>query len=114
MPTLKIQTNVALPPPRRASLLQDASSSVAALLGKSEGYVMVSLEINPDMCFARSSAPLAYLELKSLGLPEARTAEFSAALCELVGEHCGVSAERVYIEFSSPERHLFGWNAKTF
>ncbi|RLD31936.1 MAG: hypothetical protein DRI73_07875 [Bacteroidetes bacterium] len=29
-------------------------------------------------------------------------------------ETLNIPKERVYIEFSSAERHMFGWNGKTF
>jgi len=114
MPTLKIQTNVEIPAERRKVILEAASSTVAEQLGKPESYVLVIMETNPNMLFAADDAPLAYLELKSLGLPENNTASLSAALCRFMGQHFGVQAARVYIEFASPPRHLFGWNGGTF
>jgi phenylpyruvate tautomerase PptA (4-oxalocrotonate tautomerase family) len=114
LPTLKIQTNVEVPIGRRKVVLEAASSTVAEQLGKPESYVMVLLETNSDMIFAASGAPMAYLELKSLGLPEERTPDLSAALCGFMERHFGVPPARVYIEFSSPPRHLFGWNGRTF
>ncbi len=113
MPLLRIQTNVDTASGGQA-LASAASSTVAAMLGKPERYVMVSVEHNPNMRFAASDAPLAYLELKSIGLPENRSGEFSAALAQLIGEHLGVAAERVYIEFANAQRHLWGWNGATF
>jgi len=114
MPLLKIQTNQTLEAEQRSRLLEAASRDVAELLGKPERYVMVTLECNPDMRFAGSDAPLAYLELKSIGLPEARTTELSQALCGLIGKYAEVPAERIYIEFSDAARHLWGWNGGTF
>jgi phenylpyruvate tautomerase PptA (4-oxalocrotonate tautomerase family) len=114
MPTLIIKTNADLPPYPRDDLLKAASGAVAQLLGKPEGYVMVLLEPIADMSFGADTAPCAYLELKSLGLPEARTAELSAALCALVEEQLGVPKARVYIEFASPPRHMFGFDGRTF
>ncbi len=113
MPLIKIETNQALPEDT-AALLRQASAAVAGMLGKPESYVMVSLTHNPHMSFAGSSAPLAYVELKSLGLPEPRTPGLSATLCEFLEAHLEIPAERVYIEFSGPERHLWGWNSATF
>jgi len=84
MPTLIIRTNVETPADRRRKIIEDASTTVADILAKPEAYVMVILEHNPDMLFAGDAAPLAYLELKSLGLPEDRTAELSAALCDFL------------------------------
>jgi phenylpyruvate tautomerase len=114
MPILKIQTNAETAGDRRGPFLRAASSTMAEILGKPESYIMVLLQTNPDMLFAAEDAPLAYLELKSLGLPEDNTPTLSAALCALMEEHFGVPPERVYIEFSSPPRHLFGWNGGTF
>ena len=114
MPTLIIQTNVEITADRRRKILGDASSTVAGMLGKPEGYVMVILNLNTDMLFAGTDSPLAFLELKSLGLPEERTSEFSATLCGFMNTHFGIPPERIYIEFASPPRHMFGWNSGTF
>jgi len=114
MPLLKIQTNVEIPSERRQPLLREASARVAQLLGKPERYVMVMLEIQPDMLFSASPEPLAYLELKSIGLPGEQTAAFSAALCDLLSEQLAIPSERIYIEFANAERHLWGWNGATF
>jgi len=114
MPTLIIQTNVETPADHRQKILEDASSMIAKILGKPESYVMVILKDKMDMLFAGDAAPLAYLELKSLGLPEARTSDLSADLCYFMEARFGVPPARVYIEFTSPPRHLFGWNSGTF
>lgn len=112
MPTLIIKTNA--PVENSDALLQAASRTVAEMLGKPERYVMILIEPVPALCFAGETTPAAYLELKSLGLPESRTAELSHTLCTLVGEQLGVPADRVYVEFASPARHLFGYNGATF
>jgi len=114
MPTLRILTNAQVVSEDRPTLLALASRTVAKLLGKPESYVMVILEDGRDMLFAGTSAPAAYLELKSLGLTETSTATYSRALCDLLATTLGIPAERVYIEFSAPPAHLFGWNGGTF
>ena len=114
MPLLKIQCNLETATGRSTELLQQASARVAEILGKPERYVMVSLEHNPDMLFSGDSAPLAYLELKSIGLPSDRTGELSAALCELIHDALEIPLERIYIEFADAERHMWGWNGGTF
>jgi len=114
MPTLIMQTNVEAPVDKRKQILETASSTLASLLGKPESYIMVILQTNPDMRFAGDDAPLAYLELKSLGLPEERTRDLSATLCGFMETHFGIAPERIYIEFASPPRHMFGWSGGTF
>jgi phenylpyruvate tautomerase PptA (4-oxalocrotonate tautomerase family) len=113
MPLLSIHTNQPAPADQDRAL-REISTAVAEMLGKPERYVMVSLATGRAMLFGGDDAPLAYLELKSIGLPEERSHEFSAALCQLMRAHLGIAPERVYIEFSAPARHLWGWNHNTF
>lgn len=114
MPYLLIKTNVVPADGAVAPLLRKASQRVAQALGKPEDYVMVALEHGCPMLFAGSDAPLAYLELKSIGLPAARTAELSALLASLLHEELGIAADRVYIEFSPAAGELWGWSGATF
>ncbi|MGD8913978.1 MAG: phenylpyruvate tautomerase MIF-related protein [Candidatus Thiodiazotropha sp.] len=114
MPLLKITTNRPIDQNRVAELLKHTSESVAAILGKPERYVMISIEHNPQMLFAGSDDALAYLELKSIGLPDDQTKQISNALCQLMEQQLAISPERVYIEFSAAERHQWGWNSSTF
>ena len=114
MPFLKIQTNQTLPDEDAKSLASKASALVAEQLGKPERYVMTSVENNPAMTFAGTDAPLAFLELKSIGLPESVTADASRALCELVASATGINPERIYIEYSDAPRKMCGWNSGTF
>jgi len=80
MPLLLIRTNQSLSQEQARRLLRDASALCAEVLGKSEAYVMTTLETDRTMLFAGSDDPCAYLELKSLGLTPERTPELSAAL----------------------------------
>ena len=112
MPLLKIQTNVDLPETKTSLVIPQLSRAVADLLGKPESYVMITLETNRNMCFAGDTTPLAYLELKSIGLPEQNTSAFSRTLCDLVEYHLGVHRNRIYIEFTNAARHFWGWNGR--
>lgn len=114
MPTLIIKTNADIAADAAEPLIRAASAEVAKLLQKPERYVMVILEPIQTMCFGGNTAPLAFLELKSLGLPEASTPDLSAALCRMLQDALGIAPDRVYIEFASPPRHLFGFNSGTF
>lgn len=112
MPLLTITTNQSVEDPDELCRLM--SRAVASMLGKPESYVMVTLQADQAMSFAGSTDPTAMLELKSLGLPESETQEYSSSLCSLIHEHVKVPANRIYIEFSSPDRHMWGWDNKTF
>ena len=114
MPVISVTTNSPDIEGRRPALLERLSREVAEMLGKPERFVMVKVERNPDMLFAGSDAPLAYVELKSIGLPGDRAKGFSAALCQLIADEIGVFPDRIYIEFTDAPRHLWGWNSSTF
>jgi phenylpyruvate tautomerase PptA (4-oxalocrotonate tautomerase family) len=114
MPYLNIRTNQQLSETTAKSLGSKGSALVAELLGKPEAYVMVSVESNTAMQFAGTDEPLAYLELKSIGLPNALIAPASKALCDLITGETGVATNRIYIEFTDAPRHMWGWNGGTF
>ncbi|MDX8406711.1 MAG: phenylpyruvate tautomerase MIF-related protein [Mariprofundus sp.] len=112
MPYLHIHTNIEIAD--KADLLRVASAETASLLGKPESYVMVELSDTRPMLFGGSDAPLAFVELKSLGLSQSQTKTLSGHLCALIGRELSIDASRIYIEFAAPERAMFGWNGGTF
>lgn len=114
MPYLKIQTNVSLDNNQKNTLLSRASQLVSEILAKPEKYVVVAYENNPSMLFDGKNDPLAYLELKSIGLPGDSTAGYSQALCDLVNQELNIDEDRIYIEFANAERNMWGWNGATF
>jgi len=114
MPYLKLETNQNPSPESLQQHLKTLSEGVAEILGKPENYVMIALETAKPMFFAGNDQPAAFVELKSLGLPEEQTTSFSCALCQLIETQMGIKKDRIYIEFSGPARHMWGWNGKTF
>jgi phenylpyruvate tautomerase len=114
MPLLSVATNTDIAAEARDGFVASASQLTAELLGKPERYVMVHLQPGQAMRFAGSADPLAYCELKSIGLPVERTAEFSRGLSELIQQQLSIPIDRIYIEFSNAERNMWGWNGATF
>ncbi len=114
MPYLNIQTNVLVDSGKQEQVLTELSLALSTALGKSENYVMVALSPNVPMIFSGESLPVAFLELKSLGLQEAQTADISLILCQKIQELLGIMPERIYIEFVAPSRKMWGWNGNTF
>ena len=114
MPYLKLQTNQSLSEEEETGLCKIVSDCVAQTLGKSERYVMVSVESGVNMTFAASDEPCAFVELKSIGLATHQTTDLSASICDMLQTNIGVSAERTYIEFSDAEPPMWGWDRKTF
>ncbi len=114
MPYLKIITNKTIEPARKQSLLASVSKLVATELSKPEKYMMVSLECGVPMVFAGTDAPTAFLELKAIGLPEAKTSTLAQLLCDAMEKQLGVSKDRVYINLADVAANMWGWNGQTF
>lgn len=114
MPYLQIKTNQPVDAAPGRQLLEKASVLIAEALSKPERYVMVDLSVNPRMLFSGSSEACAYVELKSIGLPDSQTRELSEKICTLLGAELGIAADRIYIEFMDVRRKFWGWNKSTF
>ncbi|HEY0944116.1 MAG TPA: phenylpyruvate tautomerase MIF-related protein [Opitutaceae bacterium] len=114
MPYLKIQTNLPVSKKAERAVLREASSLVADELEKPEEFVMVALQPNTSMLFAGTDDPVAFLELKAVGLPARKTRTLSKVLCEMIEKHLGIPADRVYVKFISASRGMWGWKGDTF
>jgi len=114
MPYLVMQTNQELSDSDRDSLVAHLSEVTAKALGKPERYVMIAVEDGVAMSFAGTREPLAYIELKTIGLPDNATGELSQMLCAAIEAETDIQGDRIYIEFKGVERHLWGWNHSTF
>ena len=114
MPYLRIQTNSSPNQESRQELLAGASQLVSTHLGKDEQFFMGIVEPDQTMYFAGSDAPLAFCELKALGLPAGKTKELSAELCGLVHQHLAIPPERIYVKFHHVNRGMWGWNGQIF
>jgi len=112
MPLLELTTNTKIDDCTQVA--QQASKLTAEILGKPESYVMVKIKPEQALIFAGSDEPAAHVKLKSLGLPESNTADFSSRICSFIHSELGIDSARVYIEFADPERHMWGWDGKTF
>jgi phenylpyruvate tautomerase PptA (4-oxalocrotonate tautomerase family) len=112
MPLLEITTNTKIDNSQHVA--EQASKLTAEILGKPESYVMVKIQPEQVLIFAGTDKPAAHVKLKSLGLPESNTADLSSKICSFISSELGINSARIYIEFASPERHMWGWDGKTF
>ena len=97
MPYLLIQTNKAVGDEEQSRLLTEASKIVAATLNKPEKYVMTAWTPAPKMTFDGDANGAAFLELRSVGIPEAARQKLPGALAKCMAQHLGINADRVYL-----------------
>ncbi len=114
MPYVKIETNIKPDRLKQQKFLKDCSSFVAALLGKSEEHIMVSISPDTPIFFGKSKEPAAYVELKSMAINEEICGDLSEKICGFLKDRLDIPPNRIYIEFSTINGKMFGCNSKTF
>ena len=117
MPLLKVQ--LSLPEISKSSscnVRTEGTEILSSAIGKSPDFVMVLVESGASASFGGNlTESCAYLEVKNVGELSAQiTDELSRRLGELMKKEFGIASNRIYIEFQESERHLWGWNGKTF
>ena len=113
MPLIRIHSTQT--PENAEALLKHCSAALAEHLGKPESYVMTCLTPPAAMTFAGTQEPSCFVEVKNIGtMSPDQTRSMSEALCGFLSEGLGVPPSRTYIEFADAERHLWGWDGKTF
>jgi len=113
MPYLSIQTNRALPDDKQTELLGAALKIVATQLDKPENFVMASFARVAQMTLGGEKSPTAYLELRSIGIPDSKRNPLSAALTDLVAQSCEIDGERIFIVFVDVNARFWSWKGAT-
>ena len=97
MPYLSIQTNVGIGEETQKRLLTEASQIVATALIKPEKYVMVAWTPAPKMTFDGDPKGAAFLEVRSIGIPEESRRKLPGALAKCMSDHLRIDTDRVYL-----------------
>ena len=114
MPYIKIQTNRTVDGELKEKLLLGVSALASSALKKPERWIMTALEEGVPMTFAGDTAPCAFIECKSVGLPENEVRDLSAGLTGYITEELDILPDRIYIEFKNARGALWGWDGGTF
>jgi phenylpyruvate tautomerase len=114
MPLLKLETSVNLSEHKRNALLLSLSKVVAETIGKPEQYVMVTAT-HASMVMSGIPGDAALVDLRSIGgLGETVNRKLSQQICHLLSQSLGISAIRIYINFTDVDPGNWGWNGQTF
>ncbi|ESR42735.1 Tautomerase/MIF superfamily protein [Citrus sinensis] len=106
MPCLNISTNVKLDGVDTSSILSEATSTVANIIGKPEAYVMIVLKGSVPMSFGGTEDPAAYGELVSIGgLNPDVNKKLSAAISAILEKKLSVPKSRFFIKFYDTKAH---------
>ena len=114
MPLLNLQINVSVAQAKHAEILTGISKLVAHAIGKPEQYVMVTLTEGPILMSGKEG-PAAFADVRSIGGLDGKVnRDISQNLCVLLNKTLGITANRVYLNFSDVAPGNWGHNGSTF
>eukprot|EP00258_Populus_trichocarpa_P020448 XP_006388984.1 macrophage migration inhibitory factor homolog [Populus trichocarpa] len=115
MPALIISTNVNLDGVDTSSILSEATSEVAKVIGKPEKYVMIVLKGSIPISLGGTEEPAAYGELVSIGgLSPDVNKTLSSVVASILEKKLSVPKSRLFLKFYDSQGTHFGWNGSTF
>ena len=82
-------------------------------MGKPESYVMVSFAPAERMTFAGEESPTAFLELRSIGIPDLKRNSLSSALTDLVARNCEIKPDRIFVVLVDVNARFWSLNGAT-
>ncbi|KAG6745334.1 hypothetical protein POTOM_051989 [Populus tomentosa] len=108
MPALIISTNVSLDGVDTSSILSEATSEVAKVIGKPEKYVMIVLKGSIPISLGGTEEPAAYGELVSIGgLSPDVNKTLSSVVASILEKKLSVPKSRLFLKFyDSQASHL--------
>lgn len=113
MPYIHVTSNLSLSDTEKKNALQTLSQAVSELLEKPEKVVMTGWT-TAKMTMAGTDAPTAFVELRTLRLPEDAPERLSKELCERLSLTVEIRADRIFLNFTDVEPSHWGWDGKTF
>lgn len=113
MPYVAVKTNVSVDEAAAEAVKRGLGAAITSFFGKSEKWLMCSVDGDVDMSFRGDSSPCAFAETEVLGGLDRRECEvFCEKVCDLLTEKLGIPKDRIYVRFSPTEN--WGWNGGLF
>lgn len=109
MPFINTKTTAALSNSKKDSLTAEITNITRECLGKGENWIMTGYEDNASLSFQKSTADIAYVEVKTFGTPSpAGASQMTAKLSSLFERELSISPGRIYVAYFPTDK--WGWN----
>lgn len=113
MPHIHVKTNISVPETAQSVLKTRLGEAITAIPGKSEQWLMVSLEPESALWFQGTDEPAAMVDVAAYGgAPAEAYTALTARICELLDAVLSVDPARVYVKYT--ETPNWGWNGSNF
>ncbi len=114
MPSINVKTNTKLTAPKKEIIKRRLFDCIGIIPGKSDQYLMLTIEDNVDMAFHRESdMKMAMVEVKILGgSTKDAYQRLTKAICMVLNDEAKVEGENCYVKFE--EVNYWGYNGFIF
>ena len=114
MPYVQLTTSASLDKQTEKTLNRELGQVIALFPGKSERWLMISLQGGAEMCFAGDAdTPCAMLTVELFGTPDSTACgRFAEKATEVLHRVLGLSPDRVYVKFGGVSE--WAWNGAMF
>ena len=113
MPNISVKTNASVSP-ESASVIKSALGRAIALIpGKSETWLMCSVEGSISMNFQGTDEPCAMVNVEILGDTSRSNCEkLCYEITDILNKNLSVNKDRIYVKFEPCDK--WGWNGGLF
>lgn len=113
MPYVNTKTNLSVPAETAEKIKERLGKAIALFPGKSESWLMTSLEGDVRMYFQGEEKPVVFADVCLFGTPERKACEaFAKEMTGAFADILNVSPDCIYIKFSGIEN--WSWNGRLF
>ena len=114
MPCIKLKTNVKIEPEKEEIIKSQLGKMIAVLPGKSEQWLMISLEDECHLYFQGSNQTgIALVEVMLYGKANADAYnKLTALITKLLNQELKISPSNIYVKYD--ETSFWGWNGNNF
>lgn len=114
MPFINTKTNVGITKEKKEIIKQKFGKAIEIIPGKSENWLMVSLEENCTLYFkGKSDQPMAFVEVKIYGSTNAGVYEkMTLAITNILKDELSIAPDHIYVRYD--ETKYWGWNGGNF
>lgn len=110
MPFIGMKTNLEVSKEKEISIKQKFGKAIELVPGKSEGWLMVSLEQNCILYFkGQTEQGIAFVEIKLFGSSNSEVYnKLTAAVTKIIHEELDIAPNQIYVKYE--EVKYWGWN----
>lgn len=114
MPCIQLSTNQEITREKETNLKRKFGKSIELVPGKTERWLMVSLQGGCRMYFAGDDQkPIAFVKVGLFGkAPQTAYDKLTSALTDIISLELEVEPTRIYIQYE--ESQFWGWNGGNF